>query len=138
MIDRAPEPTLRNPLRRQHRRFNRAVLLRHALRGAAICALAVALATLIGPLLATGTAGAWARLISLSAVAAVAIGVATRRFLRHRLDLDAYLDRVEQRLPELRSWIRNAVDFETTTPTHVSTDLAEAVHAEAARRLEGA
>ena len=138
MIDRAPEPTLRNPLGRQHRHFNRALLVHHALRGAAVCAVAIAFATLVGLLFATGAAGAWARLLALVAVATAAIGVATRGFLRHRLDLDGYLDRAEQHLPQLRSWIRNAVDFEATPHPHVSADLSDALRAEAARRLEGA
>ena len=138
MIDRAPEPTLRHPLGRQHRRFNRALLFRHALRGAAWCTLAIALATLAGLLAATGAAGAWARLLALGAVVAAAIAVATRDFLRHRLDLDGYLERVERQWPQLRSWIRNAIDFEAVPHAHVSADLAAALRAEAARRLESA
>jgi hypothetical protein len=138
MIDRAPEHTLRHPLGRQHQRFNRALLIRYALRGAAWCALAIAAAILVGLLFATGTAGAWTRLLALTAAAVVAIVASTRDFLRQRLDLDAYLERVEAHLPQLRSWIRNAVDFEATSHPHVSADLATALRSEAARRLEGA
>ena len=138
MIDRAPEHTLRHPLGRQHQRFNRALLIRHALKGAAWCTLAVALATVVGLLLATGALGAWVRLLALAAVAVAAIVASARGFLRQRLDLDGYLERVEGHLPQLRSWVRNAVDFEATSHAHVSADLATALRSETARRLEGA
>ena len=42
------------------------------------------------------------------------------------------------RFPHLRSWIRNAVDFEGSSFEHVSPTLAAAVQDEAARRLESA
>src|SRR5262245_13669816 len=135
MIPRAPEPTLRSPLVGHHRRFNRALLLRHALKGAAWCAGAVTFAAIFGMLFALGVGGAWTRLIVLAAAAAAAIVVAIRRFLRDRLDLDRYLEHVEQRLPSLRSWIRNAVDFEAGPGDYVSEDLAVALRTEAARRF---
>ena len=137
MIERAPE-SLRHPLRRQHQRFNRALLVRHVLEAAAGCAALVALATLIGAAFATGTTGAWLRLTGLVALATAVTTLAVRAYLRERLGLDPYLERVEARFPALRSLIRNAIDFEAAPRRHESEDLAGAVRNEAARRLTDA
>jgi hypothetical protein len=131
----APE-SLRHPLERQHRRRQRALLWRHALRGATACAVVLALAVLLGVLFLPGVAAAWTRLAAVAIVCALAIGAAARRFTHEGLPLGAYLERVEERFPHLKSWIRNAVDFERTPPSHVSPDLARALHDEARRRLE--
>jgi hypothetical protein len=95
-------------------------------------------AVLLGVLVVGGAPFSWTRLLLVAWVSALAIGVAARRFGRDGLGLGAYLERVEQRFPHLRSWIRNAVDFEGARLEHVSPALAGALQAEAVRRLESA
>ncbi len=135
MTDRAPETPVRHPLEGQHRRHRRALLLRHALRGASWCTVAITLAVLLGVAWSPGVIGAWLRLAALVVAGLVAIGFAAARFSGEVLSLDGFLERVEERFPDLRSWIRNAVDFERARFEHVSADLARALGAEASRRL---
>lgn len=135
MNQRASEPRLRHPLEGHLRRHRGALLIRHALRGASWCALAIALAVTLGAALAPGVAGSWLRLGALIATCAAASIAAGRGFLAESLSLDGLLERVEERFPTLRSWIRNALDFERTPIEHVSPDLAGAVRSEASRRL---
>src|SRR5262245_45127473 len=136
MTSRAPERPLRSPLERQHRRHQRSLLWRHAWRAAALCVAAMGVAVLVGELVGGGPTLAWIRLVLLAAVSLVGIGAAVSRFTREGVTLGAFLERVENRFPHLRSWIRNAVDFEGSSFEHVSPALAVALQDEAARRLE--
>src|SRR5438477_11847095 len=136
-MHRAPESRLGHPLEGHHRRHRCALLIRHALRGASWSALAITLAVGLGLLFATGSGGAWLRLTALVLAVVLAALVSARGFVSESLTLDAFLERVEQRFPALRSWIRNAVDFERAPLEHVSGDLAGALREEAARRLDG-
>ena len=134
-MHRAPEPKLGHPLEGHHRRHRRALLIRHALRGASWSALAITFAVALGLLFVNGAGGAWLRLTALVVAVALSTLAAARGFLSESLSLDAFLERVEQRFPVLRSWIRNAVDFERAPLEHVSSDLAGALRDEASRRL---
>jgi len=138
MIEREPEHTLHHPLEQHHRRYRRALLLRHTLWAAAWCAVAIAAAVLVGLLHAAGPAGSWLRLVALGVIGLALIARAVARFRREAIGLDGYLEQAEQRFPHLRSWIRNAVDFERRPPRYVSGDLAAALRAEAAQRIEAA
>jgi hypothetical protein len=138
MTSRAPERPLRSPLERQHRRHQRSLLWRHAWRAAGLCVAALGVAVLAGVIVAGGPTLAWIRLVLFATVSLLAIGVAVSRFTREGVTLGTYLESVEARFPHLRSWIRNAVDFEGSSFEHVSPTLAVAVQDEAARRLESA
>src|SRR5262245_32040552 len=132
----APETQLGHPLQAHHGRHRRALLIRHALRGASWCAVAVAAVVAWGVAAApAGASTAWVRLLLLVAAFAVALGFAIRGFLADSIPLAALLERIEERFPALRSWIRNALDFERVPPSYVSPDLAQAVRLEASRRL---
>ncbi|NOT34374.1 MAG: hypothetical protein HOP12_09415, partial [Candidatus Eisenbacteria bacterium] len=128
---------LRNPLGRQHRSYTNAVLAHFALRAAAACTVAIGIAVLLGVAWPTGVAGAWLRLASLSVGAIAILFVALSHVRRHSRTLDGWLDLAEQRFPELRSWLRNALELEraSTTPDApvTSNELAAAVVAEGAR-----
>ena len=136
-MHRASESKLGHPLEGHHRRHRRALLIRHALRGASWSALAITGAVTLGLVFVSGIGGAWLRLAALIAAVTLAALVSARAFLAESLSLDGFLERVEERFPALRSWIRNAVDFERTPLEHVSGDLAGALRDEASRRLEG-
>lgn len=135
MDERTTNPLLRDRLRSVHARVRRALALRHALRAAAAVALLVSAAVSAGLALpvAPGTAGA--RLMLVVAGGAVALTLALRAFLAERPRWHAWLESIEQRFPELRSWLRNALDLERDTATHTSSELALAVRAQAAERL---
>ena len=83
----------------------------------------------------TGEALAWARLLVAAAAGLAALALAVAGFLRARPSFDAYLERVEDRFPAVRSWLRNALDFERRPPAHTSPELARALGDETARRL---
>src|SRR5262245_29674201 len=136
MNDRVPETPLRRSLSRQHRAVRAALMTRHALRGAAFVAAAVAVAVIAGALIPTGPAGAWTRLLLLIAASAVGIGAAALAFRRVAPSLDRWLEDVEARFPELRSWLRNAIEFEGDTPSDTSPALARAVADETSRRID--
>lgn len=138
MNDRVPETSLHRFLARRHRAVRGALVLRHALRGAAaICAI-LALALLAGVLIALGPGAAWARLIVAAAGALVALGAAVTAFRREAPAFDAWLEGLEGHFPDLRSWLRNALDLESSPLTGASPELARALTREAARRVDAA
>jgi hypothetical protein len=137
MSSRVPETPLHHRLRRRHRGLRAALIGRYAVRAAAACAAMVALAVLAGVLLAPSEPGAWTRLGVLLAAAGVAITLAIVGLRRHSRSFDGYLDMAEAGFPDLRSWLRNGLDFERRPPEHSSPELARAVIAETARRLDG-
>ena len=47
---------------------------------------------------------------------------------------DGFLERLERRFPEVRSWLRNALEFELHAPAHGSRELAHAVAVEEQRQ----
>ena len=130
----------RSPLTRaiagRYRARNQALALRMALRGAAAAVLALALAFAIGALFPSGSGAAWVRLATVVLAALAALVWSARNTARLSLGFDDYLERVEQRFPEVRSWLRNALDFESRPPRDTSAELALAVQEETARRID--
>ncbi len=132
-----PHGSIRSSLARRHAALRRALALRLSLRAAAACAAVITLAVLAGAAIA-GAGMAWARLGLVAAACAACTAWAVRRFLREAPAFDAYLERVEQRFPDVRSWVRNAVDFASPRPTPgTSAELADAVTRETVRKLDG-
>ena len=98
---------------------------------------ALAAVVVLGVLLPIRPATAMFRLVLFALAAVVVLVLAARAFLRAAPAFDAYLERAEGRFPELRSWLRNALDLETRPDPDTSTELAGALRAETARRLTG-
>lgn len=128
---------LRSLLTRHHGAVRRNLVARHALRAAAGAALIVVLAVVLGMLLPAAPATAWVRLALVAAGALAFTAAAALAFRRTAPGFDGYLERVEQRFPEIRSWLRNALDFERTPPAHGSHELAQAVAEQTAERFAG-
>jgi len=126
---------LRSILSRHHGAVRRRLVVRHALRAAAGAAVIVVLAVAAGMLLPLLPATAWARLLLVLGGAAVFSVAAALAFHRTAPGFDGYLERIEQRFPEIRSWLRNALDFERTPPAHGSRELAQAVADQTAERF---
>lgn len=135
MTERAPSPSLRSLLRRRHDAVRRALVARHALRGAAACAALLAVAFSVGVALPGGPGAAWTRLVLLAAASLAAVALALRAFLAAAPRFDAWLEATEGRFPELRSWLRNALDLESAADANTSAELAGALREEAAKRL---
>ena len=127
---------LHHRLERSHGELRRALVLRHALRASAgLCAL-VALVVLAAAPLDFGEGFAWTR-SALAALAGIVVMARTlARWRAERPPFESWLEQIEQRFPEVRSWLRNALDLERTPPAHTSADLAAALRDETARRLE--
>jgi hypothetical protein len=137
MNDRVPETPLRRILRRHHRAVRGSLILRHALRGAAVIIATLALALSLGVAIAFGPTAAWARLLLAAGGALLALGAAVLAFRREAPGFDAWLEGVEGHFPGLRSWLRNALDLEATPQPDASPALARALTDETARRLAG-
>ena len=131
-----PDRSLRHILADRHQALRRAVLARHILRAAAACALLIVLAVLIGAVAAPGVGGAWLRLLALAAAAGAVLTWAARAALRHLPTFVHYLERIEEHFPDVRSWLRNALDLESHPPRDTSAELAQALQAETVRRME--
>jgi hypothetical protein len=132
-----PRPSpLTRAIAGRYRARNQALALRMALRGAAAAVLALALAVAIGALFPSGSGAAWVRLATVVLAVLAALVWAARNTARLSLGFDDYLERVEQRFPEVRSWLRNALDFELRPPRDTSTELALALQQETARRID--
>ncbi len=137
MTERASSHTLRSRLQRQHAAVRGALVARHAWRAAAACAALVAVAFSAGVALPGGPGASLARLVLLALAALAALALSVRAFLRAAPRFDPWLEGLETRFPELRSWLRNALDLESTSDANTSGELAGAVRDEAARRLAG-
>jgi hypothetical protein len=133
---RVPKTPLHELLTRHHRAVHRALVARLALRAAAALALALALAVAEGAAFLPGPGVAWARLVLLLFAFAYAIAAAVLAFRREAPAFDAWLEGIEHRFPELRSWLRNAVELAAAPPPDSSPALARAVSEETGRRLE--
>src|SRR5262249_21364291 len=97
---------------------------------------ALAAALLVGALAPLGPLGAWLRVMALAGAVAIATILLALR-LRGRLPgWDGFLQQVEARFPDLRSWIRNAVDFAPGAGAHTSAERPRARGQGAARRAE--
>src|SRR5439155_23841518 len=114
----------------------RALIVRHALRAAGFIAIALAVAVVAGLVLPVRPGTAWLRLTLLLAATLGALVAAVRAFHAARPGWDRWLERVEQAFPEIRSWLRNALDLEARPPANVSPELGGALLEETGRRLD--
>ncbi|TMQ72602.1 MAG: hypothetical protein E6K81_06930 [Candidatus Eisenbacteria bacterium] len=137
MSERVPDHSLHRILDRHHRAVRRALVTRHGLRGAAAACALVALALAIGVALPLGPEAAWARLLVTLAGIGLAVAAAVRAFRGAMPGFDAWQEGIERHFPELRSWLRNALELQAAPPPDTSPALARALTAETARRLEG-
>ena len=135
MSTRAPLNSLHSGLSRPHADHARRRALRFALRGAAAIAVAVVLLVLAGLLLPLSPVSAAMRLGVFALVALASLAWAALATARSSESLDGFLERVESRFPEVRSWLRNALDLERHPPAGTSAELASALRAETVRRL---
>ena len=127
---------LSRALARGYRARALALALRVALRSSAAAALALGLAVAAGAFLAGGTAAAWVRLAALALAVLAALAWSASAAARLSLGFEDYLERIERSFPEVRSWLRNALDFERRPPRDTSVELALALQHETARRLD--
>lgn len=135
MNDRAPAPSLTHLLRRAHARVRRAWMARAVLRAAAAAAALLAVAVAAGLALPLSPATARARLALFLGGSLAALALALAGLVRRSPRWTAWLESVEARFPDVRSWLRNALDLEARPPAHTSPELAAALRAETARRL---
>lgn len=136
MTSRMPtRQPLRSQLSRHYGAVRRALIVRHALRAAAGAIAVIVLAVALGMLLPLGPGTATLRLVLVLGAALAFAAFAVIGFRRSAPAFDAYLERIEQGFPEIRSWLRNALDFERERPAHGSQELVHAVSAETARRF---
>jgi hypothetical protein len=135
MTPRVPDSPLHRIVSGQYAALRRALVLRHALGAAGRAAALLAIAVGVGVLWPSGEALAWARAAAVLTFVIAALGLALAGFHRARPSFAAYLERIEQSFPVVRSWLRNALDFESRPPQHTSPELAQALSAETARRL---
>lgn len=135
MTPRAPHSSLSRTLLGHHRAVRRAWIARYSLATAGAVALAVAAMVAFGVALAFGEAVAWVRASALLLFIAAGLAWAVSRFRARAESFEQHLERVETSFPEVRSWLRNAIDFDTQRPVGTSDELARAVSDEAAQRL---
>jgi len=140
MTTRPPDSPLHTRLMAVHSRVRRALVMRHALRASASAVVLLAAAVTVGLALPHTPGTAWARLLLFAVGSVAALAVAVLAAWRDSPRWDAWLESIELRFTELRSWLRNALEFESTPAAHASHTsgaLAGAVRDQAARRLEG-
>ena len=136
MNSRLRHTPLLSALLGRYRARTRALTLRLALRASAATAAALALCVALGVFAPGGEALAWVRLVTFALATLAAIAWAAVGAARLSLGFEAYLERIEQRFPEVRSWLRNALDFEARPPRDTSEELAAALCRETARRVD--
>jgi hypothetical protein len=137
MTTRPPDTPLAERLRSVFARVRRALVLRHALRASAAAVVLLAAAVTAGLVLPRTPGTAWARLLLFALGSCGALLLAVRTFWRESPRWDAWLESLELRFQDLRSWLRNALEFESETHAHTSGELAGAVRERAAQRLDG-
>ena len=137
MTSRSPAPPLGRTLASQHAALRRAAVMRHALRAAAVISALIALAVALGIAWRMGPSGAWARLVAVGALSCAALALALIRLRRDVPSFASFLETIETRFPDLRSLLRNAFDLEGGGSAYTSGELADALRADATRRLSG-
>jgi hypothetical protein len=137
MTSRDSSSPLHRTLVRHHRAVLRAWALRSSFPAAASAALAIAAAVVLGAFLPLGETAATVRLVLVVAASAGFVVLAVRRYRARAHGFDTHLEHLEERFPEMRSWLRNALDFGAHPPHDTSAELASALTAETARRLDG-
>ncbi len=135
MTTRAPDHVLERLVSRHYAALQRSLTLRHALSAAGSVAVVVTLAVALGVAWPMGEPWAWARLFAVAGAGVAALVLAVAGFRRAQPSFAAYLERIEERFPAVRSWLRNALDFERRPPAHTSADLTRALGDETSRRL---
>jgi len=135
MTTRVPDNVLERLVSHHYAALQRSLALRHGLSAAGRVAVVVTLAVALGVAWPTGEPLAWARLLAVAGAAVAALALAVAGFRRAQPSLGAYLERIEQRFPAVRSWLRNALDFERRPPAHTSPELTRALGEETSRRL---
>jgi hypothetical protein len=118
MNPREPDHPLRSHVSRHYRLLRRALTLRESLRAAGRTAVVVTVAVAAGVAWPAAEPLAWVRWAVVTALAAAAVALAVAGFLRARPSFDTWLERIEERFPAVRSWLRNALDFERRPPAH--------------------
>src|SRR5262245_58473069 len=147
MTPRAPHTPLRSRLNSLFGAHRRAWALRLSLRAAAVAAGAIGAAVVLGIAFPPGEIAAAVRtgLVALAILGLIAAAVT--RFLALAPRFDPFLEALETRFPEVRSWLRNALDMErqtsnettsneTTSNETTSNELARALVDETARRVD--
>ena len=137
MTRRVPETSLDRIFARHHRAVRNALVARVSLRAAAAVCAVVTLAVLIGVAIPPGPGLAWVRSLLTAALGVSAVTLAVLVFQRTAPAFEPWLEGVERHFPELRSWLRNALDLEAAPPPDTSPVLARALADETARRLSG-
>ena len=133
---RVPDRSLRSHLERHHGALRRGVIARHAVRAFAGSAVVLAVLVTAGAFLPMGPAAATFRLVLLGLAVLVTLGWAARATARRSPRFARYLEQVEERFPEVRSWLRNALELERAETPDTSPELASALRAETTRRME--
>jgi len=135
MTPRPNDRPLHRLLAGHYAAHRRARVLRESLRAAALVIATITLAVVAGIARPGGETWAWARLAVIGAAIVFAIARAIGRVRAASPRFDGFLEHIEQRFHEVRSWLRNALDFESRPPVHGSAELADAVAAETAQRV---
>src|SRR6266508_1448368 len=145
-----PPASLQSRLRAAHARVRRALIARHALRATAAAVVLLTFCVTAGLALPRDpvTAGLRLGLFALGSLAALAY--ATLALRRETPRWETWLESLERRFTDIRSWVRNAIDLEkaaaparaagaqgSNAPSHTSGELADAVRAHAEHRLDG-
>lgn len=136
MNDSSNVPAIGRTLRSAHARVRLAHALRASLAALSRSALALAAVIAAGVALPLTPTTATARAIALGIAVLACVALAVRAARRSTPHWDGWLERLESAFPDVRSWLRNAVDLERTPPAHGSAELIGAVRAEAAQRLQ--
>src|SRR5262245_29612583 len=124
MTTRPPATPLARRLRDVFARVRRALLLRQVLRASAAAAVLLAAAVTAGLVLPSTPGTAWARLVLFLLGSLAALAVAVHALWRDSPRWDAWLESLELRFTGLRSWLRNALEFESERSAHTSGELA--------------
>ena len=135
MTSRQPATPLHRKLRSVHARVRGALVARHALRASAAAIVLLAFCVTAGLALPRTPATAWARLALFAGGAVLALSIAARAMMRDTPRWDPWLESLEARFENLKSWLRNALDLEAAPGAHTSGELAGALRDEAVRRL---
>src|SRR5258706_161344 len=135
MPSRPPATPLHAQLRSVHARVRRALVLRHALRASAATCVLLAFAVTAGLALPRTPGTAWVRLALFAVGGLASLVLAASAVARETPGWDHWLESLEARFSDLRSWLRNALDLEAASAEHTSSELAGALRGEAAHPL---
>jgi len=137
MSTRATPRPLLHRLSAVHGEHRLVRVLAVALRASAAVTAVAATVVVLGLVLPISPATATFRGILLGLAVIAAAIWAIRHVRRTSVAFDGFLEQVELAFPALRSWLRNALDFESEPPAGTSAELAGALRDEAARRFDG-